>query len=56
MKSVNRKKKKQYLDYLVDRSFQRVNRLFVLLLENNNDRTAYTTYFLPTVEIKIRML
>ena len=45
-------KKNQYLDYLTDPSFQGVNRLFVLLFENNNDRTAYTSYFLPTVEIK----
>ena len=45
-------KKIQYLDYLIDPSFQGVNRLFVLLFENNNDRTAHTAYFLRTVEIK----
>ena len=31
----------QYLDYLVDPSFQGVNRLFVLSFENNAYRTSY---------------
>ena len=34
----------QYLDVLVDPSFQRVNRLFVLLFENEEDRTVHTKY------------
>ena len=42
----------QYLDFLVDPSFQGVNRLFVLSFENENDRTVHTKYYLPTVEIK----
>ena len=33
------------LDYLVDPSFQEVNRLFVLLFENNEDRSTQTGYF-----------
>ena len=37
---------------MIDPSFQRVNRLFVLSLENDNDRTLHTEYYLPTVEIK----
>ena len=41
-----------YLDYLTDPSFQGVNRLFVLSLENTTDRTVRTQYYLPTVEIK----
>ena len=43
---------KQYFDYLVDSSFQGVNRLVVLSFENNVVRTGHTRYFLPAVEIK----
>ena len=42
----------QYLDILVDPSFQGVNRLFVLSFENENDRAVQTEYYLLTVEIK----
>ena len=42
----------QYLDYLIVPSFQGVNSLFVLLLENENDRNIHTRYYLPKVEIK----
>ena len=41
-----------YLAYLIDSSFQGVNRFFVLLFENNTNRTLHTKYYLPTVEIK----
>ena len=37
---------------MIDPRFQGVNRLFVLLFENNNDRTIHTKYYVPTVEIK----
>ena len=42
----------RYLDYLIDPSFQGVNRLFVLSFKNKNDRIVRTGYFLPKVEIK----
>ena len=42
----------QYLHYLIDPSFQGVNRLFVLSFENSAHQTSYTQYFHPTVEIK----
>ena len=42
----------QYLDFLIDPSFQRVNILFVLLFENEVDRKVHTGYYLPKVEIK----
>ena len=42
----------RYLDLLINPSFQGVNRLFVLSLENNGGRTSYTRYYLPLVEIK----
>ena len=40
------------LNHLVEPSFQGVNRLFVLVFENDNDRTSDEEYYLPTVEIK----
>ena len=42
----------QYLDYLIDLSFQRVNRFSVLSFENNANRARHTGYFPPKVEIK----
>ena len=42
----------RYLNYLINPSFQGVNRLFVLAFENENGRTSYSTYYLPKVEIK----
>ena len=42
----------RYLDFLINPSFQGVNRLFVLSFENNSGRTSYTRYYLPLVEIK----
>ena len=41
-----------YLDYLIDPSFQEVNRFFVLSFENSTDRTVHTKYYLPTAEMK----
>ena len=41
-----------YLDYLIDPSFQGVNRLYVLSIENNTDRTVHSKYYFPTVGIK----
>ena len=41
-----------YLDFLIDPSFQGVNRLFVLLFKKKEDRKVYTKYYLPTVETK----
>ena len=39
-------------NYLVEPSFQRVNRLFVLAFENDVRRILHTGYYLPNVEIK----
>ena len=41
-----------YLNYLINPSFQGVNRLFVLSFENEDGRTSHSTYYLPKVEIK----
>ena len=42
----------QYLDILIDPSFQGVNRPFVLLFENDEDRKLNTKYYLSSVKIK----
>ena len=40
------------LNYLVEPSFQGVNRLFVLAFENDTQKTSSKRYDLPNVEIK----
>ena len=40
------------LDYLIDATINKVNRLFVLSLENEEDRTSFSKYYTPKVEIK----
>ena len=42
----------QCLGYLIDPTFQGVNRLFVLSFGNENDRKANTGYYLPKVVIE----
>ena len=40
------------LNYLIDPTFTNVNRLFALSFENENDRTSFSKYYVPKVEIK----
>ena len=40
------------LNYLIEPSFQGVNRLFILAFENDTQRTSHSHYYLPKVEIK----
>ena len=40
------------LNYLIDPSFQGVNRRFVLAFENDAQRKVHSGYYLPNVEIK----
>ena len=42
----------QCLDFLIDPIFQGVNRLVLLSFENEEQRTSYKRYYLPTREIK----
>ena len=44
--------KTNYLNYLIDPTFNKVNRLFVLSFENEEDRTSFSKYYVPKVEIK----
>ena len=40
------------LNYLIDLTFSKVNRLFVLAFENEEDRSSFSKYYTPTIEIK----
>ena len=42
----------RYWNYLINPSFQGVNRRFALSFENEDDRTSHSIYYLPKVEIK----
>ena len=44
--------KNSNLNYLVDPKFTEVNRLHVLSFENKDDRTSFSKYYIPTVDIK----
>ena len=46
------KRRNQYSDFLTDPSFGQLNRLFVLLFQNEGDRIAHKGCYLPKVEIK----
>ena len=40
------------LNYLIDPTYSKVSRLFVLNFENKEDRTSFSKYYLPKVEVK----
>ena len=44
--------KNSNLNYLIDPTFTNVNRPFVSLFENENDRTSFSKYYVPNVEIR----
>ena len=44
--------KSNNLNYSIDLTFTKVNRLFVLWFENENDRTSFSKYHVPNVQIR----
>ena len=40
------------LNCLIDPTFTKVNRLFVLSFKNEDDRTSFSKYYVPNVQIK----
>ena len=44
--------KNNNLNYLIDPTFTKVNRLFVLSFKNEDDRTSFSKYYTPSVEMK----
>ena len=45
--------KNNNLNDLIDPIFTNVNRLFALLFEKENDRTSFSKYYVPKVEINV---
>ena len=39
------------VNYLIDRTFIKADRLFVLSFENEDDRTSFSKYYTPKIEI-----
>ena len=52
MPQMSNQNKNNNLNYLIDPTFSNVNRLFVLSFENEDGRTSYYKYYMPSVEIK----
>ena len=44
--------KNNNLNFLIDPTLTNVNRLFVLTFENEDDKTSFSKYYVPKVEIK----
>ena len=44
--------KNNNLNYLIDPTLTNVNKLFVLTFENEDDRTSFSKYYVPKVEVK----
>ena len=49
---ISNQTKNNNLNYLIDPTFTNVNGVFVLSFENENDRTSFSKYYVPEVEIK----
>ena len=49
---VTNQTKTYHLNHLIDPTFIKVIRLFVLLFENEEDRTSFSRYYIPKFEIK----
>ena len=49
---VSNQAKNNNLNYLIDPTFTNVNRLFVLSFEKEDDRTSFSEYYVPKVNIK----
>ena len=44
--------KANHLNHFIDPTFTKVNRLFVLSFENEEDSICFSKYYVPKVEIK----
>ena len=52
MSQMSNQTKNNNLNYLIDPTFSKVQRLFVLSFPNEDDRTSFSKYYMPIVEIK----
>ena len=46
------KTKNNNLNYLIDPTFTKFNRLFILSFENENNRASFSKYYVPNIQIK----
>ena len=51
-KYISKMTKTNNLNYLIDPKFNKVNRLFVLSFENEEDKTSFQEYYATSVEVK----
>ena len=49
---ISNQTKNNNLNYFIDPTFTNVNKLFVLSFENETDRTSFSEYYIPKIEIK----
>ena len=49
---VTNQTKSNHLNQLIDPTFTKVNRLFVLSFKNEEDRTSFSNFYVPKVKIK----
>ena len=49
---MSKQTKNDNLKYLIDPTFTNVNRLFLLTFEDEDDRTSFSKYYVPKVEIE----
>ena len=49
---ISHQTKNNNLNYLIDPTFTNMNRLLVLSYKNEEDRTSFSKYYIPEVEIK----
>ena len=46
--------KTNYLNYLIDQAFTKVNKLFILSIENEEDRTSFSKYYQSVMYQKLK--
>ena len=49
---MSNKTRNNNLNYSIDPKFTRVNKIFVLSSKNEDDRTSFSRYYVPSFEIK----
>ena len=52
MSEVTNQTENNNLNYLIDQTFTKVNKLFVLSFESENDITSFSKYYVPNLQIK----
>ena len=53
---MTRQTKSNNLNYLIDPAFNKVNRLFALSFENEDNRFSFPKYYVPNVEKRLQCI